>query len=239
MKTRNVFVVAVLVCLFSSFSFAQTNPIKIPVPFHTTYIPHGFDSNDRAQVVIEGNFSNTCYKVAPYKVETDESKQTVTVVAMAYYYQNTPCLEVMIPFSQVIDLGILKSGDYQVVDYATNKQMGNVDVAQARNPGPDDFLYAPVDEVHEAKDATGLWGLRLRGVFRDSCMKIKSIDMTVEKNVVLVLPIIVRTNHGKCTPGNFPFDQVAKLKTNPPKGRYLFHVRALNGQAINKLADLY
>ena len=73
------------------------------------FIPPGFDNNDHAQVVVSGVFMNSCYKVAPPKSRVDFSRNKIIIENQVYYYPGGWCLQVLVPYSQTIELGVLEA----------------------------------------------------------------------------------------------------------------------------------
>src|SRR4051812_16291397 len=102
---------------------AATAPQLVPIEIQSAYLPAGFDSNDKVQVVVDGWFPNSCYKVGPYKLTVDPSNHRVMVQQFAYKYSGI-CLEVMTPFYQVIDVGLLNSSVYNVTDGTSGRVLG-------------------------------------------------------------------------------------------------------------------
>ena len=47
-------------------------PEIVNIPLNKVYVPVGFDDNDRVQIVVEGDFPNTCYKIGPYTFHMNE-----------------------------------------------------------------------------------------------------------------------------------------------------------------------
>ena len=66
-------------------------------------MPDGFVSNDTAQIVGEGMFSNSCYRHAETTVRVDHVNKTIHVGPVAYKY-NGYCLQVILPFDRVVDV---------------------------------------------------------------------------------------------------------------------------------------
>jgi hypothetical protein len=61
--------------------------------------------------------------------------------------------------------------------------------------------------------------------------------MDPQTNVLVVLPIAKQFSNVDCKAGRFPFKIEKPLPTLQP-GKYLLHVRSMNGQAINKLFEI-
>lgn len=217
-------------------AFAQsTAPIITDTTIHTTYVPIGFDDNDRVELMIEGLFSNSCYKVGPYQVDVDKTAKSIKINQSAYKYQGF-CLEMLVPFSQVVYVGLLDAGVYTVVDASTGTEKGSLPVVKSSNLGPDDHLYAPVSDAFATRN--GKVSVTLNGTFTNSCLKVTDVKASLNNsNVILVQPIAEKSG-SVCDEGKFPYQVTKEIEADIDPGRYLLHVRSLNGQAINKLLDL-
>lgn len=213
-------------------------PKTVQTALTKAYIPMGFDDNDRIQIAVAGTFKNTCYKVGPHALKVDSEKKTITVQQEAYLYSGV-CLQMLVPFSQIIDVGIIPSGDYRVVDAQSGAELAQLPVTEGSNPGPDDFTYAPINDAYVFTDAeTGRHVLALTGSFGDRCSDFEDIKVNVANDVIIVQPVIARNTNLSCAPEKVRFLKTVTLNEKVGTGMYMLHVRSLNGQAINKLVDL-
>jgi hypothetical protein len=226
-----------LVAIFAvgGYALADNEPKLVEGQFLTGYIPDGFDSNDKVQVTSEGYFPNTCYRVASYESKVDKSTKTISIKPLAYKY-NAMCLQMLVPYYQVIDVGILEAGSYTVKDASSEKTLGNLNVKIATSSSPDDFLYAPVAQARIENRTDGKY-VAINGEFTNSCIEFKQMKVDVQKNVIVVLPITEAADRLDCKDGKFPYAQAIKLE-GAFSGRYLLHVRTLNGNAVNQLVDI-
>lgn len=210
-------------------------PIKVGVPFNHAYIPDGFDDNDVVQFVAEGLFTNSCYRQTQPTVDVDHESRVISVGPVAYKYEGF-CLQVVLPFDRVIDVGVLKAGRYKVVQSAERKVLGEIDVKPASTIAPDDHLYAPVSQAY-VRSRGSKSNVYLSGNFPVSCMKIKEIRTLIQNEVLALQPIAEIDPSVPCQAGVFPFE--TRAESGPmTTGRYLLHVRSLNGKAINSLFDV-
>ncbi len=241
MKTRELkataWTISVLSMAFALAAQADDSVEMVEYGYHTSYIPGGFDSNDNAQIVGEGIYPDTCYRPASPMVKTDPVTREVRVAPYAYHY-NGICLKMLVPFDQTLDLGILPAGTFKIKQEQRGRdlEMGTIKVGVAASSDADDFLYAPVSQAY-AETANGKTKIRVTGSFTDSCMKLTDLIASVEPKVLVVQPIAEREGRADCTSGNFPFDRTVELN-GVSRGRYLLHVRSLNGKAFNHLVDL-
>jgi len=107
---------AILFC-FSILNFSSaradepTPKVKdVPVSISEIYIPGNLDSRSQAFVVASGMFPNGCYRWKGAE-RTDIDAFTHEVRSLAAVSQGM-CIMVLVPFSQEIRLGILKSGTH-------------------------------------------------------------------------------------------------------------------------------
>ncbi|MEZ4750959.1 MAG: hypothetical protein R3B54_10155 [Bdellovibrionota bacterium] len=227
----------VLALLVGITAQAEYQPKVVETNLTGVRIPIGFDDNDRIQVVAEGAFYSSCYQLGPYKTEVDLASHTVKLLQSAYLYEGF-CIEVEMEYTQVMELELLPAGDWKIVDGASGKLLGTLPVTRATHsgPGPDDYLYAPVDDVTLVQDElSGQPALVLAGTQSVSCLEIKDILMTVGKGVIVVQPVAFKRKDVECVAGKFPFQVTALVNESATSGDYLVHVRAMNGQAINKM----
>jgi hypothetical protein len=225
-------------CSLSAVASDPTLPKVVESGFGVGYIPDGFDSNDNVQIVGEGVYRSTCYKPSAVRVTVDEELKQIKVKPTAYYYEGF-CLQMLVPFNQVIDLGLLKVGKYSVVQEESSDEparLGSLRVKAATHSTPDDFLYAPVSQAY--LDRSGAKArIKISGEFTNSCMRLVDTAVRVQPNVLVVQPISELQDRSDCREGKFPFERVQEVD-GVPSGRYLLHVRSLNGRAINNLVDL-
>ncbi len=210
---------------------ADHTPTKVSVNFGKIYAPGGFDDNDNVQIVGEGLFSDSCYRYAETSVRVDHKTKTIKVRPVAYKYPGY-CLQVILPFDRVLDVGILQKGTYTVVQESDSQHLGQVDILATKNKEPDDFMYAPISQAFFQSG-----GLSLMGDFPTSCMKLKEVKAQVQSDVLVIQPIVEIDSSIPCVEGKYHFETVTDVSDVKP-GRYLLHVRSMNGKAVNSLVDV-
>ncbi|MFM8268789.1 MAG: hypothetical protein ACKN9V_01260 [Pseudomonadota bacterium] len=226
------------ICGLAMADASPNAPKTVETALTKAYIPLGFDDNDRIQIAVAGTFKNTCYKVGPHALKVDAESKTITVQQQAYLYSGV-CLQMFVPYSEVIDVGIIPSGDYKVVDSKSGAKLAELPVKQGTTAGPDDFTYAPVSDAYVVKDEeTGKHVLALSGSFGDRCSDFQDIKINVANDVIIVQPVLARKAEISCAPEKVRFLKTIELEDTVKEGVYMLHVRSLNGQAINKLVDL-
>jgi hypothetical protein len=147
-----------------------------------------------------------------------------------------PCADVIVPFNQVIEVGIVPPGNYSIYSGSSRKLIGRLPVRHTTSASPDDHLYAPISQVFYRKN-TAYHVVILNGEFSNSCVKFKETLVNVQRNVIVVQPITEFHETSQCRSARFPFEKVVQL---PPikAGRYLMHVRSLNATAVNSFVNI-
>ena len=166
MKSASIVLATALTVCFAMKASAETNqpPVLQPYGLTTSYVPIGFDDNDNIQVTVDGYFSNSCYKVGPTAVKF--AAPNIIVQQYAYKYSGM-CLQIIVPFHQTVNLGILKSGTYHIVDGSSGTRLGALPVTVAKSSSADDYLYAPVSDAF-LTFSNGKPSVTISGVFTDS-----------------------------------------------------------------------
>ena len=211
-------------------------PKVVSSAFSASYLPQGFDTNDKVQIVGEGIFPNSCFRKAGVRVSVNHTLKTIRVTPTAYQYDGL-CMQMIVPFDTVVDVGLLKAGEYTVVQGYTGEKLGALNVRVSTNAGPDDHLYAPISQafVSQVNDTVVV---KIAGEFSDSCMELQDVITEVQANVIIIQPIALRHSDGRiCSQAVIPFEKTLALN-GVAKGKYLLHVRSLNGNAINNLVTI-
>ena len=219
--------------LFTSTTLRAETPGLVSVNLAKAYVPIGFDDNDKSEISVVGQLPNSCYKVGPARHEVDKANKVITVEQSAYVYLGM-CLQVIVPFSQRIDLGILEEGNYQIKDAASGTMLGMLPIGRAKSESADEFLYAPVTDA-QIRTHDGKSFLFLQGSFTDRCMSIKEVKIHYYSDVIVVQPIAQYSPSGADECG---FQMIRYRHEVPLKdgltGEMLIHVRSMDGQAVNR-----
>ena len=241
-----VFLGMIILMLASKHSLGEAvAPVVVDVPLKKVFVPAGFDSNDRVQFAVGGELKNSCYKIASNSVTVHPETKTIVVKQQAYVYLGF-CLMMIVPYSDVITLGIMEQpGDYQIIDGSSGQPMGRILINLARNVEQDEYLYAPVTDVSLATQSGDTPSennpeknkLVLRGTFTNSCMSIKEVKVSYNENSIVVQPLAhYAPQTENCKEEKRNFSQEVSLDSKLA-GEYLVHVRSLNGAAINKVVE--
>jgi hypothetical protein len=241
MKSKFVFFFPILLSAsqvtFASADLPLPSPERVTVSAQRIYTPLGFDSNDNVQVVIHGRLPNTCYKITAPKVTVNELAHEISISPQAFSYSGCRCLDVLVSFTQTVDLGILSAGKYRVMELDGKGRLVQesfIPVSQARSMAPDDYLYAPVKNVRVENGPTGP-SVVLNGTFPDTCMEIQEVKvMHTASHLYEVLPIASYKSGTQCDLNPRPFEIKVALPEFEP-GESLIYVRSLNGQSVNSV----
>lgn len=85
---------------------------EVVVGVNDAYVPSGFDSSSDAFVVVNGLFSNSCYRLKAAEVQhVGAALHEVKVKAIV---TEGLCLMVLVPFHQEAQLGKLAVGDHSI-----------------------------------------------------------------------------------------------------------------------------
>jgi len=210
-------------------------PELVPVQLQRAFIPVGFDNNDHVQIVVSGEFPDTCHKLGPVTATKVAGK--IEVKQQAYRYGGV-CMDMVVPFNQVVDLDLMSTGRYEVKDMASGKSLGDLPVMAANRPEPDDFPYAPVAEALILEERGGAGPtLYLTGNFPNGSMRIKDVKVLAYSDVLVVQPIVEKVNGEVDGDARPRFEKKVPLKALP-KGKFLLHVRSMNGKALNTVEEI-
>lgn len=157
-----LFIVTFFLSLFGTGNSALAafydppRPVLRTVPIEKLFVPSGFDDNDNAQIILYGTFPNTCYSVAPISGRVDVNGRTIIIRNVSYFRSGCWCASVDVPYNQVVELGILPAGHYEIIvenNAGIREAAGTLEIHPAMReietgtPPPDDFLYALVQDA--------------------------------------------------------------------------------------------
>ena len=201
------------------------------------YVPVGFDDNDEALVVLDGYLPDPCYRLTKPYVNLDTMSHKIVVTARARKFEGL-CPDVRVPFTQEVSLGRLSRGEF-TVETRDERLTERLTVKPGRNPGPDDYLYAPVEFAHVTYPGGFRWTAVLEGRFTNSCMSIQETKVVLTGKTIQVLPIMKMLSEEECGHTCRREERSFKTEVELPmlesEGRYLLHVRSLNGASVNEV----
>lgn len=223
----------------------------VQVGVDQAFLPQGFDDNDSVQIVLDGALTDACHQIGMVRrVPSAETRaDEIVIEQLAQVRVGGMCAEVMVPFTTVLNLGVLPQREYQIKILKKRGGMqllGTLPVVHS-NSATDDHLYLPVSgaeliSARQVGDNTEV-RLRLRGTFKNSCMEFERAEFPVSARhnpsaaVVDVLPILRLSSTG-CSVVHRPFDIEVTGTIPAVHGRVLFHVRSMSGQAVHVVDDV-
>ena len=226
----------------------QNTPTEISVK--SVFLPaHGYDDNDHIVMVITGELPHVCYTLGETKIE----KQGHVIRVHQYAWLRTTGFcgsgdvdpDLTSPFESEISLGQLDTGNYKIEflrdaeDRKTSIRNFNVSVAETADI--DDFAYAAVSDIVSPKmmfDSEQI-KVTLQGSFNLTCEHLAdSIRVERQEDVFVIMPIIERDQSKPCVRQRTEFQHELDLG-KLPAGKYLVHVRAMSGKAVNRVLDIY
>jgi hypothetical protein len=159
-------------------------------------------------------------------------------------YDSCWCLYVDVPYTQVVELGVVPAGEYKILferETGPAVKLAEIRVAPTTTTSPDDELYAQVEDV--SIDTVGGKVLaRLKGTLPGACATLREVRVLARApSVIEVLPIAEAGAAGCATAGMASFDTRVELPVAQAQGtgaQILVHVRSLNGQAVNRIHRL-
>lgn len=235
MKLFQMTAAILAICAALSARAQNTTPVKVQTHFGHIYAVDGFDNNDNVQIVGEGAFPNSCFRNAETLVNVDHRSKTILLTPLAYKYPGL-CLDVMMPFDRVIEVGLLNEGTYRIMQQGDTRELGHLRVKTTISQEPDDRLYAPISQalVQPGPETARVY---LTGDFPLSCMKLTEVKADIQPDVLVILPLAEIDHSVPCVKGRFHFDRLTDVGAIKP-GRYLLHVRSMNGKSVNSLFDV-
>lgn len=208
--------------------------ISVPVPVDHVYAPAGFDSNDNSEIVITGFLPNLCYKAPRASVEIDKNKISVSMKALKAQSGLSFCAQVIVPFIETINIGVLDKGKYllAVNENSNWVKKSEIKISEATSNSVDDVVYANVEEVVKSDEGRKVF---LKGYNTSDCFELKEIAIKDNgSDTYSVLPIMKQIRSfcpKKMIPFTYEFDVPENLKAD----RVLLHVRVMNGKSLNAL----
>lgn len=227
--------VSVISMVFSSLLYA--GPIVVNAPVEQLFVPKGFDNNDNVEVMVTGNFPNTCYSRNKVEVKIHDEIVDVTVTALSTKEDNDVCENIQIPFMESVTIGNLQAGDYKII---VNKKLSdklNVETASSRSV--DNHLYAQIQYI-DLGFTGGLSGdAILVGRIQESCLALDTVKyISNGKNTLSILPVLKKVSDD-CSNTDKKYLEVP-VKFQPKafaSEKVLLFVRTMDGKSVSTLVD--
>lgn len=192
------------------------------------YVPKGFDSNDNSEVVVTGWYPTPCYEWSRAVVHKEQDSLNVNIKAFVKEGMDTVCIDMAVPYVESVKLGALREGRLVLTVDAIKS---HIEVTKASSSSNDDYLYGQVRRVSsEGKD------LVLEIELPSTCIELDRIQAVSNGiDTCSILPIMKKVKdicprNPQTIKQRFPMPAEC-LKTE----KVLFHVRSLEGKAVNFL----
>lgn len=203
----------------------------------TLFVPVGFDDNDEIVVVADGYLASPCLKLTTPLVLPNLQTKRIVVQPRAKLVEGECKWDFRVPFTQVITLTSLPKGNY-LVTTEDGKATERLGVVEATTGAVDNSMYAPIDKVRIRITEEGKFEAVVEGRFSDNCFRVSEMKLFNSGKTLELLPMMDRREGGDCEPKETPFVARHVLPDLAP-GRYLLHVRSLNGQSANDVFNNY
>jgi hypothetical protein len=222
-----------LVLAYAGVSMAST-PIRALVPVDDVFTPKGFDSNDDVEIVVSGFLPNLCYKSPFTEVEVVDKTIKVTTGALNYDALAPYCLEMIVPFVEVVHVGLLDRGTYNIVVNGKSyyEKKGSIFVNEATNQAIDDHTYASVENILKEE---GSRTVKLQGYNPSECFILDEIQVVSNHlNTYSILPKMKQVSDF-CPMKMVPFTYEMEVPKTINKNKVLLHVRVMDGKSVNSV----
>ena len=205
-------------------------PLLVSVPVRHVFIPGGFDDNDNVQVVLEGAFSDTCYRLAHTEILKSEDGKDFEIIQWTRKFPGI-CIPTTVPFKSEVSLGRLAAGAYQVEGVGV--AAAPLTIIRAAANSQDDYIYAPVSAASVGRRNTGHYVATLSGTLPNGCFSLEKTEVLRQEKVLVLLPVLKYDDSGDCSSEPQPFEVAVDLPADLDAGKYLVHVRSMSGKATN------
>ena len=224
---------AILMCLSASMVLAGT-PVEKLVPVKNVFSPAGFDSNDNVEVIIEGELPNLCHRSPMKQVAITGNKIDIKITALNYQDSNPYCPQMVVPFLEKVDLGVLHKGDYVILVNGKSiyEQTGSIRVDESISDAVDESVYANVDYIVTKE---GSRQVLLKGYNPSDCFVLDEIKVSNNKNNVYSVQPKMKQISDFCPMKMVPFKYELEVPKSLKKEKVLLHVRVMDGQSVNSL----
>lgn len=208
------------------------------------FIPQGYDTTDVVEIVLKGYFLDACNTLEKPDIFIDMENKKISITPRSYRMVNQDfCVQMISPFTQVINLGRLPVGGYRVVITSQPHLEDDLKVESSGTLNADNFLYAPVEYADVKKVDNSSIFVTLHGrypLLKKGCMQIKGVITNEYKNNVIVIqPISEIHDDVSCLNNLAAPDFSYSVAVPKVKGdEALIHVRTLNGGSYNRIVEL-
>jgi len=214
-----------------------------PPTVEKIFIPDGYDTNDVVEIVLKGYFLDACHTLEKPEVLIDHVNKKISITPRSYRQQQELCIQMISPFTQVINLGRLPVGGYRIGITSQPALEDMLNVYSSGTQNTDNYLYAPVEYAEIKKEDASSISVTLHGrypLLKKGCMEIKNvITHEFRNNVIVIQPISEINDDASCASRRISPDfsysiAVPKVKAEEA----LLHIRTINGGSYNRVVSL-
>lgn len=233
MKVKNI-IIRVLIAFMAMGVAVASVPVEVMVPIEDVYSPKGFDSNDNSQIIVSGYLPNLCHRAPKSIVKMEEGKVDIKIVSLKYDPSNPYCPEMIVPFVEAIDLGVMDKGVYDIVVNGKSifEKRASLQIDEASSDAVDEYVYAGVEYIEKS---AGSRRVILKGYNPSDCFVLDEIEvLDNEKDVYSIKPKMKQVSDFcalKMVPFEYDFIVPDKLQAD----KVLLHVRSVQGKSVNSI----
>ena len=178
---------------------------------------------------------NLCHKSPQSKVVVKDKVINIQIQALHQYDNNNLfCPEMIVPFVEIVDVGMLDKGNYKVVvnGHSPNSLKSELFVSESISNSVDEHVYANVDYIEKSE---GSRMVNLIGYNPSDCFVFDKIEYVDNgKDVFSILPKMKQISDF-CPMKMVPFNLEMEVPNNLKSDKVLLHVRVMNGKSVNSL----
>ncbi len=230
MKVNKKLATVCILGVLSGLSFAD---MTTQIPVGQIFSPAGFDSDDRAEVIVMGYLPNLCFKAPRASMELEGKKIKLKVSALKNF-RNLYCPQVIVPFMEVVQLGVLEKGKYDIVanEDTQYQKNSNMRVTEAVSDATDPDIYANVSNVERVGMGRKIV---LKGYNPSDCFELKKVEF-IDNGIdtYTVLPKLKQLREF-CPKKEVPFSYEVEVPNKLVADKVLLHVKVMDGKSVNSL----
>lgn len=229
MKTLTTLALA-LFCINASAS----TPVAIELPVEHIYSPSGFHDHEETEVIISGHLPNLCHQSPKTEVRVKGKTIEIKVTALHYEPGNPFCANVLVPFIETVQVGVLDKGDYKIVvnPKSVFTKKSAITVEERDFDAIDDIVFANVYQIEKMGMTETIL---LKGYNPSDCFVLDKIDYKHNgKDTYSIYPKMKQISDF-CPRKLVPFVYKYEVPKDLSFPKVLLHVKAMDGRSINTL----
>lgn len=214
------------------------NAESVQISSTRTFAVPQFSAMEDVQIVLEGTLANSCYSLEKPAVQVSPALSRIDIQPRATL-RTGACPETLVPWTQVVNLGVLPVGAYMVVVGITG-QPRIIRVVPSADRQPNAPTLAPVDSVDVQVDfKTQKITATIRGRLPANCSGVERVNIddhqqSIELTAILQSPC--NTSSANLLT-HVPYSKTVELPARAP-GRYLVAIKSLEGQTLHRMFDM-